>query len=89
MKKLEKELSIKEKELEEVKGKLSEHGEIKVKLKKMESMQVDSDGLRVKMTKQEEQLKTLKSESESKTAEISDLEIKLSHEQSVKKRLEE
>jgi len=89
VKKLEKELSVKDKEIEEIRSKLSDHGEMKLKLMKMESMQTDSEGLKARMGKQEEQLKTLKSTNESITAELSGLEVKLAHEQALKKKLEE
>ena len=89
MKKLEKELSTVEKELEEAKSKLSDHSEIKMKLRKMESLQEDSESIKLKVSKQEEQIKTLRTSNESMTASVSSLEEQLALEQSLRKRIEE
>ena len=89
MKKLEKELSTVEKELEDTKSKLSDHSEIKMKLRKMESMQEDSEAIKLKVAKQEDQIKTLRTSNESMTASLGGLEERLAQEQSLRKKLEE
>ena len=78
-----------EKELEEAKSKLTDHSEIKMKLRKMESLQEDSEAIKLKVSKQEEQIKTLRTSNESMTASVSSLEERLALEQSLRKRIEE
>lgn len=89
MKKLEKELSTLEKELEEAKSKVTEASGLKLKLKKMESLQEDADVSKAKIAKFEEQVKTLRTANESMTASMSNFESQLSHEQSLRKKIEE